>query len=321
MTSTQKSADSSSTFTIAFYNTENLFDIYNDRSKHDRDYLPNSERRWTQKRYQNKIQKLGFAISKIGSTENGKSPSIVGLAEVENGKVIRDLLNSEHLKDICYDFVHFNSKDERGMDVALIYNTTEFTVTHSEIHALTFDRPEGGDDFTRDVLLVTGLLKGESISIIVNHWASRREGTRLSEAKRLLSSEKVGVIIQNLKQAHEDAKIIVMGDFNDDPNCKSIEQLTESNNLFNPMNTLRSYNRGSLVHHLRWHLFDQIMISTNFFKPDGDLLEFDEANIFDADFLKEYKGKYKGTPFRTYAGDKHKGGYSDHFPVYITLKT
>lgn len=320
MNDSQKPKALKQTFTIAFYNTENLFDIYNDRTKNDRDYLPNSERRWTKKRYQNKIQKLGLAISKIGEVETEKSPSIIGLAEVENGKVLRDLLNSEHLKDIPYDFVHFNSKDERGMDVALLYNKTDFTVTHSEIFSLVFDRPEGGDDFTRDVLLVTGTLKGETISILVNHWASRREGTKLSESKRLLTSEKVGTIIQKLKHDQPEAKIIVMGDFNDDPNCKSITQLTENNQLFNPMNTLRSYNRGSLVHHLRWHLFDQIMISTNFFKPDGDHLEFDEANIFDPEFLKEYKGKYKGTPFRTYAGEKHKGGYSDHFPVFITLK-
>lgn len=315
-----KQSLSPDTYTIAFYNTENLFDIYNDRSKHDRDYLPNSEKRWTQKRYQNKIEKLGFAISRIGEMEAEKSPSIIGLAEVENGKVIRDLLNSEHLKAIPYDFVHFNSKDERGVDVALVYNKEEFTVTHSEIFELTFEKPEGGDDFTRDILLVTGTFKGETISILVNHWASRREGTRLSESKRLLSSEKVGTIIQSLKQANEDVKIIVMGDFNDDPHCDSMKRLTENNQLFNPMNTLQSYNRGSLVHHLRWHLFDQIMITTNFLKPDGNHLEFDEANIFDANFLREPKGKYKGTPSRTYAGEKHKGGYSDHFPVYITLK-
>ncbi|TYB78914.1 endonuclease/exonuclease/phosphatase family protein [Bizionia myxarmorum] len=320
MNNMPNSQPSNNTYTIAFYNTENLFDIYNDREKHDRDYLPNSTRKWTKKRYQNKIQKLGVAISKIGKSETHKAPSLIGLAEVENGKVLRDLLNSSSLKDIPYDFVHFNSKDERGMDVALLYNKADFTVTHSEIFSLIFDRPEGGDDFTRDVLLVTGMLRGETISILVNHWASRREGTQLSEAKRLQTSEKLSSIIQNLKQAQPGAKIIVMGDFNDDPNCKSITQLTESNELFNPMNTLRSFNRGSLVHHLKWHLFDQIMVSTNFFKPDADHLEFDEANIFDADFLKEYKGKYKGTPFRTYAGEKHKGGYSDHFPVYITLK-
>ncbi|EGV42138.1 endonuclease [Bizionia argentinensis JUB59] len=319
MTEAPQNPISPDIYTVAFYNTENLFDIYNDRSKNDRDYLPNSDKHWTKKRYYNKLQKIGLSISKIGEAETDNPPSIIGLAEVENGKVIRDLLNTANLKDIPYDFVHFNSKDERGMDVALLYNKKDFTVTHSEIFSIIFDRPEGGDDFTRDILLVTGTLNGETISILVNHWASRREGTRLSEAKRMQSSTKVGTIIQSLKQAQPEAKIIVMGDFNDDPNCNSITQLVENNNLFNPMNTLRSFNRGSLVHHLKWHLFDQIMITTNFFKPDDTHLEFEEANIFDPEFLKEYKGKYKGTPFRTYAGEKHKGGYSDHFPVYITL--
>ncbi|WP_417213062.1 endonuclease [Bizionia sp.] len=307
------------TFTIAFYNTENLFDIYNDRSKHDRDYLPNSERRWTKKRYQNKLNKIGLAISKIGLAETGNLPSIIGLAEVENGKVIRDLLDTTHLKNSPYDYVHFNSKDERGMDVAFIYNTTKFTVTHSEIYAIQFERPEGGDDFTRDILLVTGMLQGETISVLVNHWSSRREGTQLSEVKRLQASEKVSEIIKDIQTKQADAKIIIMGDFNDDPHCKSITQLIENNNLFNPMNTLRSYNRGSLVHHRKWHLFDQIMFTMPFFESRANHLEFESANIFDADFLKEYKGRYRGTPFRTYAGEKHKGGYSDHFPVYMTL--
>ncbi|WP_248396478.1 endonuclease [Bizionia sp. M204] len=308
------------TFTIAFYNTENLFDIYNDRSRHDRDYLPNSERRWTKKRYQNKLNKIGLAISKIGLAETGNLPSIIGLAEVENGKVIRDLLDTTHLKNSPYDYVHFNSKDERGMDVAFIYNTTKFTVTHSEIYAIQFERPEGGDDFTRDILLVTGMLQGETISVLVNHWSSRREGTQLSEVKRLQASEKVSEIIKDIQTKQADAKIIIMGDFNDDPHCKSITQLIENNNLFNPMNTLRSYNRGSLVHHRKWHLFDQIMFTMPFFESRANHLEFESANIFDAFFLKEYKGRYKGTPFRTYAGEKHKGGYSDHFPVYMMLK-
>lgn len=320
MSPSQKSPSLSQSFTIAFYNTENLFDIYNDRSKHDRDYLPNSERRWTKKRYQNKLDKIGLAISKIGLAETGNLPSIIGLAEVENGKVIRDLLETSYLKNTPYSFVHFNSKDERGMDVALIYNNTDFTVTHSEIYAIQFERPEGGDDFTRDILLVTGMLKGETISVLVNHWSSRREGTQLSEVKRLQASEKVSEIIKDIQTKQTDAKIIIMGDFNDDPHCKSITQLTENNNVFNPMNTLQSYNRGSLVHQIKWHLFDQIMFTMPFFESRENHLEFDSVNIFDADFLKEYKGRHKGTPFRTYAGNKHKGGYSDHFPVYMTLK-
>lgn len=315
-----KSTHLTDIFTVAFYNTENLFDIYNDRSKHDRDYLPNSERRWTKKRYQNKLQKLGLAISKIGNTETESAPTIIGLAEVENGKVIRDLLETAHLTDFPYGYVHFNSRDERGMDVALVYNKTDFTVTHSEIYAIKFERPEGGDDFTRDILLVTGTLNGETISILVNHWASRREGTQLSEVKRLQASEKVSEIIKDIQAKQADAKIIIMGDFNDDPHCKSIAQLVENDSIFNPMNTLQSYNRGSLVHQRKWHLFDQIMFTMSFFESRENYLEFDSANIFDAEFLKENKGRYRGTPFRTYAGEKHKGGYSDHFPVYITLK-
>lgn len=310
----------SETFTIAFYNTENLFDIYNNQSKNDRDYLPNSDKLWTKKRYQNKLDNIGLSISKIGHPETNGLPSIIGLAEIENGKVIQDLLDTMHLKDVPYDFVHFNSKDERGIDVALVYNKSEFTVTHSEIFALTFEKPEGGNDFTRDILLVTGTLKGETISVLVNHWSSRRVGTEQTEAKRLQSSKKVSHIITAIQAKQVDAKIIIMGDFNDDPHCKSIVQLIENHNLYNPMKTLRSYNRGSLVHDRKWHLFDQILFTMPFFESRKNYLEFDSAHIFDADFLKETKGKYRGAPLRTYAGYEHKGGFSDHFPVFITLK-
>ncbi|MGY0391448.1 endonuclease/exonuclease/phosphatase family protein [Bizionia sp. KMM 8389] len=320
MSETPKPPSLSDTFTIAFYNSENLFDIYNDQTKHDRDYLPNSERRWTKKRYQNKIENLGRAISQIGPENQNKLPSIIGLAEIENSKVLKDLVNSEHLKNTAYKFVHYNSKDERGMDVALLYNETEFTVSHTEVFQTVFERPEGGDDYTRDILLVNGLLNNEAISVLVNHWPSRHEGAKATEAKRLKSSAKVSKIIADLRAENEQVKLIVMGDFNDDPNCLSITQLTENSLLYNPMNTLRSYNRGSLVHQFKWHLFDQILISTNFFDPNYKQLDFGSADIFDPSFLKEEKGRFKGMPFRTYAGENHKGGYSDHFPVYITLK-
>lgn len=306
--------------TVAFYNLENLFDIVDDKHTNDNDFLPTSTKKWTPKRYDNKLRKLGFAISNIGRRETGKHPAIVGLAEVENAKVIEDLIASKHLEDCNYNYIHYDSLDERGIDVALIYDTKAFEVTHSETFTVHLTDDDGSPDYTRDILLVTGLLDGEKVHVIANHWSSRREGEKETEHKRMASSDKVGEIISSLRLENEHAKIIVIGDFNDDPHSKSIKHLVEGFDLFNPMETLRSFNRGTTKHKRQWNLFDQIFISTNFFKTSDNLFEYSSANIFDEDFLKLFNGKYKGAPFRTYVGKKYKGGYSDHFPVYAIFK-
>lgn len=306
--------------TIAFYNTENLFDIYDDKYTNDNDFLPSTAKKWTPKRYDNKLRKLSFAISNIGKKETGKHPALVGLAEVENAKVIEDLISSKHLEDCNYGYVHYDSLDERGIDVALMYDRNAFQIISSEPFTIKLTDDDGYPDYTRDILLVSGLLDGENVHILVNHWSSRREGEKETEFKRIASSDKAGEIISNLRFEDEDAKIIVIGDFNDDPSSNSIKRLVEGFDLFNPMETLRSYNRGTTNYNRQWNLFDQILISTNFFKTSDNLFEYHTANIFDEDFLKLFSGKFKGTPFRTYVGKKYKGGYSDHFPVYAILK-
>jgi predicted extracellular nuclease len=306
--------------TIAFYNLENLFDLVDDQRTNDNEFLSTSVKKWTPKRHANKLRKLGYAISNIGRKETGKHPAIVGLAEVENAKVIEDLLASKHLADCNYGYVHYDSLDERGIDVALLYDTTAFQVVHSESFIVELFNDKGLPDYTRDVLLVSGLLDGEKVHVIANHWSSRREGKKETEHKRIASSIKVGDIIATLRLENADAKIIVIGDFNDDPHSNSIKRLVEGYNLFNPMETLRSYNRGTSKHNRKWNLFDQILISSNFFKTSNHLFEYSSANIFDEDFLKLFNGKFKGSPFRTYLGKKYQGGYSDHFPVYAIFK-
>lgn len=306
--------------TVAFYNLENLFDLVDDKHTNDNDFLPTSVKKWTPKRYENKLRKLGFAISNIGKKETGKYPALVGLAEVENAKVIEDLIKSKHLESCHYNYVHYNSPDERGIDVALIYDTHAFEVLYSETFTVPLFDYKDLPDYTRDVLLVSGLLDGEHVYVIVNHWSSRREGEKETEPKRLASSNKVIELITSIKKENEHAKIIIIGDFNDDPHNLSIKQLADCCNLFNPMEALRSFNRGSTYHNRQWNLFDQILISENFFKPSKDLFEYFTANIFDEDFLKLFNGKFKGSPFRTYIGKKYQGGYSDHFPVYAIFK-
>ena len=307
-------------YTIAFYNIENLFDIKKDLLTNNRDFLPTSQKRWTLKRYQNKLLKLGTVIPKIGNEDNQTAPVIIGLAEVENQNVLSDLVNSKNLIDEHYKYIHFDSLDERGIDVALLYKPDIFKVTHSETFSVYLQNEKGEQDYTRDILLVQGELNNESINVIVNHWSSRREGVRETEFKRIASADVVNSVIKKLKKENLNAKIIVMGDFNDNPNCNSLLLLEEESGLFNPFKTVWSRDNGSLSHNFQWNLFDQILVSTNFFDTSNSHLVYSDAKVFNSKFLTQFDGKYKGQPFRTFVGQKYKGGYSDHFPVFIELK-
>ena len=307
--------------TIAFYNLENLFDTVDDKHTNDNDFLPTSRKRWTQKRYDRKLYKLGTAISKIGHLQTDKLPVIVGLAEVENRQVIEDLLSTKDLEGTNYGIVHYDSSDERGIDVGLIYNEDYFTVESSETLSVYLEDEHGSRDYTRDILLVSGTLFGEKIHVIVNHWSSRRDGKDETNHKRMAAAREVIEAIGQLRVEEENPKIIVMGDFNDNPNNESIKYLVENGSLYNPMDTVWSYDKGSQSHDFKWNLFDQILVSSNFLNADVNQLRFDDADVFNEKFLTQYKGKYKGQPFRTFVGKKYKGGYSDHFPVYIIVKS
>ena len=317
---TNKSNTPNDLYTVAFYNLENLFDTEDDPHTLDDSFLPNAEKKWTQKRYEKKVFKLGTAISNIGFRQTGKAPVLLGLAEVENLSVVEDLVNSKHLKNKNYGIVHFDSPDERGIDVALIYQKKFFKVTSKEAVALHVEGYEGEKDYTRDILYVSGVLNGETIHVLVNHWPSRRDGAELTEYKRIAAAEKNREIITRIKsQEGEEAKIIVMGDFNDDPSNNSVRHLAQQN-FYNPMEKLLTKYQGSLSYRGNWNLFDQVLFSNNFHKYEAGKHSFSLAKIFDDHFLKIYRGRYKGTPFRTYSGRRYKGGYSDHFPVYIILK-
>lgn len=306
--------------TVAFYNLENLFDTKDDRQTLDEDFLPGGEKDWNQKKYQKKLFKLGKAISKVGYDKTGRSPAVVGLAEVENRAVVENLIHTKHLKDKDYGLVHYDSPDERGIDTALIYQKTAFEVTDSETIPLMIYDEQGQRDYTRDVLHVTGKLNKESIHILVNHWPSRRSGVNETKDKRIKAALTVREVIEKIQEKEDDPGILVMGDFNDDPHSESVKKYLLTPSLINPMEQIVGSGRGSLNYKHEWNLFDQIILSHNFLKMERGTHHFAHADIFDDRFLAEWKGKYKGNPFRTFAGRKYLGGYSDHFPVYIHLK-
>lgn len=305
-------------YTVAFYNLENLFDIYDDPDTLDDDFTPKGHKKWDAKKYSRKVKKMALVISQIGIKETGFPPAIVGLAEVENKEVVEDLIQTQSLQKYGYGYVHYDSADERGIEVAFLYRKNIFSVEHSQTFTLLIENEFGERDFTRDILLVKGKLQGETVYCIINHWPSRREGEDKTEYKRIAGADKVHQIIDIIKEETDLAKVLIMGDFNDDPISKSIKQHLVDEDLYNPFESLLAKGNGSLNHNGDWHVFDQIIISKTFFEDSGFI--YRNAYIFDDYFLKEWKGKRRGNPFRTYIGKWHQGGFSDHFPVYITLE-
>lgn len=306
--------------TIAFYNLENLFDALLDETTLDRDFTPQGARKWTPRRYSRKLHNLAKTISKIGREETGEPPIIIGVAEVEKGTILQELLITEPLNEFNYGYVHYESPDERGIDTALIYNRDSFKVMRSTPIPLTVSSPDGVRDTTRDILYVQGLLNGEMLHVFVNHWPSRRAGNHETDYKRIEAANTIISYMAYLEEEFKDPNYVVMGDFNDGPSATSIQTLLRTKKLFNPMQTLFSRSRGSVNYRRSWNLFDQIMVSHNFLKYKKGSHSFSHADIFDEAFLREPKGRYKGRPFRTYVGEKYTGGYSDHFPVYLQLQ-
>ncbi len=305
-------------FAIAFYNLENFFDTKNDLHVLDDDFTPNGSKKWDDDKYKKKVKKLAKTISCIGYEESGMPPVLVGIAEVENKNAINALVNSKGLKKHNYAFVHFDSPDERGIDTALLYHKQHFKVINAETIPLIIKNINGDRDFTRDILYVHGKLHKEEIHVFVNHWPSRRDGQNVTSYKRVRAAATVLQKINSLK--NENLNCVIMGDFNDDPNSESIKTLMATGNFINPLQKLFSPNTGSANYRGKWNLFDQILISHSFLSHEKESHSFMKTDIFAPKFLREWKKKYKGFPFRTFVGKKYLGGYSDHFPVYIILK-
>ena len=315
--------------TIAFYNVENLFDTINDPNKND-EASPMMELKSGRKEiYLKKVQNMASAISKIGEKTSRNSPAIVGLSEVENRTVIEDLINDASLKTKNYGIVHYDSPDERGIDVALIYQKALFQPTNTSSHELKLSRRSSGrPDYTRDVLLVSGYLENDLIHILVNHWPSRSGGEARSRSKREAAAALNRNLIDSLQNINPKYKIFVMGDLNDNPTNSSLKKFlktsgnkstVEYKGLFNPMEIFFKKGLGSNAYRDAWSLFDQIIVSKSLLGNDYSSFKFYKAGIFNEQFLITKKGQYKGYPFRSFSWGGFTDGYSDHFPVFIHL--
>jgi predicted extracellular nuclease len=307
-------------YTIAFYNLENLFDTKDNPRTLDDDFTPEGRKNWDGHRYWKKLKKIARVISQIGTERSFHTPAILGVVEVENRQVLKDLVLSKELKKCDYRIVHYDSPDERGIDVGLLYKKELFELMYSKSYPLMLEDEKGIRDTTRDILLVKGKLNDELIYVLVNHWPSRRSGVEATDEKRISAAKLVHEIIEEIYSETENAKIIVMGDFNDDPTSNSVKNYLMTDDFYNPMERLLSRGKGSLNHDGTWYLFDQIIVSKTFFNEETGGHSFKYAEVFDSFFLRKWRGKHKGNPFRTFSGKWYLGGFSDHFPVFIYLK-
>lgn len=318
---------------IAFYNLENLYDTIDNPAIRDDEFTPKGERNYNGEIYINKLGKLATVLSQLGTDEKPESQSpdgaaIIGVAEVENDTVLNDLINHPLLRKRGYKIVHYDSKDIRGVDVAMLYNPKYFKPEESA--ALFVQLPGGAKEsyFTRDVLWVRGKLDGETINVYVNHWPSRLGGEERSAPARMAAALVCKKHSDSIRQADGEQKFIIMGDLNDNPvdasmtevlKCKSKIKDVRPGGLYNPWVDMYKRGYGTLAYQDAWGLFDQIVISHKWLDKEQKGFFFYKPVIFNRGFLTENMGRYKGYPMRTWDGNTYRGGYSDHLSTYLVM--
>lgn len=280
--------------------------------------------------YWQKIDNMASVIAQIGAEKANTSPAIIGVAEIENLSVLEDLVKSPHLIKKDYGIIHYDSPDKRGIDVALLYQKRYFKPIYHEAFNPNIYR-ENYKVYTRDQLLVSGYLDDELIHVIVNHWPSRSGGEAKSRSSREKAAYQNTKIIEKIRENDADAKILIMGDFNDDPTNSSFKNVLKTqgkkedvakNDIFNPYEDLHRRGFNTLGYRDNINLFDMVLISEPLLdKGEKDFSSYKmfRAMIFNKRFLTGRTGKYKGYPFRSFSDGGFTGGYSDHYPVYIYL--
>lgn len=307
--------------TVAFYNTENLFDIEDDPHINDNEFLPNSEKKWDMQRYQKKLNDLARVLSEIDTVS---LPVFIGLCEVENRRVLDDLIATTPLLGGNYAVAHFDSPDMRGIDVALLYRPEIFKLNHSEAIKIVFeDEPKWK---TRDILHVTGKIKSETFHLFVNHWPSRIGGEEETEAKRMQVASILKKKVDEIQDGAPKANIIIMGDMNDEPVNKSLFETLgakapgTNSKLINLMIPLDEQNQGSYFYRGSWTMLDNLVVSSTLTNGKGFEAAGGEGHVFRNKWMEFTNKKGESSPNRTFGGSNYYGGVSDHFPVYFILK-
>ncbi|WP_439480351.1 endonuclease [Chryseobacterium aquaticum] len=306
---------------FAFYNVENLF-LPDPPSNHRLDPTNSGLRNWDERKYRDKLFKISH-VFQLMKEETGILPCMIGLSEISGRKVLEDLVEMIPF-NLQYGIVHYNSMDERKVDVALLYDKSKIEIIDSE--AITFffeiadNNPENYDT-TRDVLFSKVKYKEEIINVFVAHLPSKREKDINQPKRNYILNEIRNRIIQIVNVEKEN--VILCGDFNENPDDEYLVKILfddmHQKVLQNPFQELYSTKNYSAYHYKSGLLFDQILLSQSFFDNDKHL-SFYDARIFKPEKLRSRNKMFSERPFRTYAGTRYLGGYSDHFPVYVVLK-
>lgn len=319
--------NSSQTFTVAFYNVENIFDTVDDPDKIDEDFTPEGRYKWTEAILQQKLTNISQAIAGI----DGNGPAMIGIAEIEHGDLVERLIKQPALAGRAYEYVHEESPDMRGIDCAFIYDPKVFTLDSYRAFVMEFEEDE--EYTSRKVLWVSGTIKKQRVHLVVNHWPSRYGGMEQSEPRRMAVANQVRAIVDSVQAAEANAAIILMGDFNDDPFNRSIVEgigagknwpLEADKDFYNPMYPLHQVDSsGTLTYRGKWNLFDQFLLSDDLMAQQIKLqyvplsvgIHRPEMMLVGGD------GPAKKMPRRAiYRGEFQDRGFSDHFPVYLELK-
>ena len=310
---------------VGFYNIENLFDTLDTPGVNDEEFSPTGSKLWGTLRYYRKLDQNAQVIAAMGKDLHPNGLAILGICEVENRAVVEDLIATKALKDRKYKIVHEESADRRGIDVALIYDPAQYAVfSHKSYRVYMADT----SFHTRDQLLVSGVLDGDTTHVIVCHWPSRRGGEKRSAPNRKAAAELARHITDSLLAKNVNARVMVMGDLNDDPVDVSVSRFLRTTGdkekavdgvLYNAMYAPYQKGIGSLAWRDSWNLFDQIILSPALVTGAGGKYHFYGARIFNEPYLRQRDGAFAGYPFRTFVGDTYQDGFSDHFPVFVIL--
>lgn len=313
--------------TILFYNVENLFDTKDNPKTDDENFTPDGEMHWTNVRFNDKLLKISKVIISSGGW---KVPDLIILGEIENRYVLEKLTEQPLLKPYSFKIIHKESPDHRGIDVGFLYNPEhflpiEYNYIPLKINNNTLD--------SREILYVSGILKNvDTVHVFGNHWPSRYSGLLETKSMRKEAALLLRSKIKELYDKYVSPKIIVVGDFNDNPEDESIaeylkaEKVEEpiiSNKLYNLFYGLNQSENGTLKYQSQWFMFDQIIVSGSLLSvKSGFYTKEENAGIIDLPFLLEDDLKFGGKkPFRTYYGFSYNGGFSDHLPVLLQLNT
>jgi len=301
---------SSNQIVVGFYNVENLFDIYDDPNTFDEEFTPFGKKQWDNERYQKKIEDISTVISNLSSKNN---PALIGLAEVENYDVLSDLIKANSLYKTNYKVIHRDNNDSRGIDIAAIYDANSLNVIKYTYYKVD-------DLHTRDILHIEGeVANSEHIHFFITHWPSRRKGEKETEYKRIAVAKIIRSKIDNLLSRNPDERIVVMGDFNDEPSNKSVSDYLKKDDFYNLHQTFENTKNGTVNHRGDWMVFDQIIVSKSLLNDTTYTLNETSGKIYTNSDITFTHSDGNKVPSRTYGGPKYFGGTSDHYPVYMTI--